>query len=72
MMIEVKVHPRARIERVERDPSGTYTVWTTSPPDRGAANTAVARLLARELGIAPSRLVLRRGASSRQKLFEIV
>jgi uncharacterized protein len=72
MMIEVKVHPRARIEKVERDPAGSFTVWTTSPPDKGAANSAVAKLLAKELGVAPSRVVLRRGGASRHKVFEIV
>ena len=72
MMIEVKVRPRARIEKVERDPSGAFTVWTTAPPDKGAANAAVAKLLAKELGVAPSRVVLRRGGASKHKVFEIV
>jgi uncharacterized protein len=71
-MLPVKVHPRARIEKVEHLPTGEYAIWTTAAPDRGEANSAVARLLARELGVAPSRLVLRRGATSRSKLFEVL
>lgn len=70
--IEVKVHPRARTEKIEASGPGSYAVWTTAPPDRGAANAAVAKLLARELHIAPSRLILKRGATSRTKLFELV
>ena len=71
-MIDVKVRPRARIDQVERESARAFTVWTTAPPDKGAANAAVARLLARELGVAPSRVVLKRGASSRNKVFEII
>lgn len=72
MMIEVRANPKARLDKVEERPEGGYTVWTTAAPDKGAANAAVARLLARHLGVAPSRLVLRRGATSRNKLFELV
>jgi uncharacterized protein len=70
MMIEVKVHPRARAEKISARGEG-YEVWTTAAPDRGEANSAVTRILARELGVAPTRLVLRRGATSRNKLFEL-
>lgn len=69
-MIEVKVHPRARTEKIEARPTG-YEVWTPAAPDRGEANAAVTRLLARELGVAPSRITLRRGATSRNKLFQV-
>lgn len=71
-MISVKVRPRARLEKVELTPEGSYIIWTTAPPDKGAANAAVTKLLARSLGIAPSRLVLKRGATSTTKLFEIL
>ena len=69
-LIEVKVHPRARMEKIEARGTG-FEVWTPAAPDRGEANAAVTRLLARQLGIAPTRLVLRRGATSRNKLFEL-
>lgn len=72
MMIEVKANPKARLEKVEQRADGGYTVWTTAPPDKGAANDAVTRLLAKHLGVAPSRLILRRGGTSRNKLFELV
>jgi uncharacterized protein len=69
--VEVKVHPKARHEKIEPDGAGGYRVWTTAPPDKGAANDAVTRMLAKHLGIAPSRVTLVRGAASRSKLFEI-
>jgi len=46
-------------------------VWTTAAPTDGQANEAVRRLLAKALGLAPSRLSLVRGDSSRSKVFEV-
>jgi uncharacterized protein YggU (UPF0235/DUF167 family) len=69
--IEVKVHPKAKHDRIEGNAAEGYRIWTTAAADKGAANAAVTRMLAKELGIAPSRLTLKRGATSRQKLFEI-
>ena len=40
-------------------------------PEDGKANAAVIKLLAKALGVAKSRLVLVRGATSRDKLFRI-
>lgn len=70
-LINVKVHPRARLEKVEHSGDGSYEVWTTAAPDKGAANSAVTKLLAKELRVAPSRLKLKRGATSRNKAFEL-
>jgi uncharacterized protein YggU (UPF0235/DUF167 family) len=42
-----------------------------APPVDGAANTAVERLIAKELALAPARVRLVGGASNRTKLIEI-
>jgi len=70
-MIEVKVTPGAKHDKVEKFDDKTYRIWTTAPADKGAANTAVIRLLAKELGVAPSAITLKRGAASRQKLLVV-
>lgn len=70
--IEVKALPKAKHDKVESAGADSYKVWTTAPADKGAANAAVAKLLAKELGVAPSRLLLKHGATSRQKLFELL
>jgi uncharacterized protein (TIGR00251 family) len=68
--IAVRVHPRAkRDEVVERD--GVLIVRVTAAPAEGKANDAVRKLLAKRLGIAPSRVAVVRGASSRDKLVEV-
>jgi uncharacterized protein YggU (UPF0235/DUF167 family) len=47
-------------------------VKVRAKPQDGAANAAVAALLANALGIAPSRLDLVRGATAREKVFRIL
>lgn len=71
MMIEVKVNPKARLNKVEEDGAGGYIVWTTAAPDKGQANDAVVRALAKHLGVSRSDITLKRGATSRRKVFEI-
>lgn len=68
--IAVRVTPGARSTRIERADEG-LRIWVTAPPDGGRANTAVTETLARALGVAKSRLILLRGATSRQKLFRL-
>ncbi|WP_461405326.1 DUF167 domain-containing protein [Falsiruegeria mediterranea] len=50
---------------------GLLHALVTVPPEHGKANAAVTRLLAQALGIAPSRISLLRGQSSRQKTFRV-
>lgn len=70
--IAVRVTPRASRDAVEGfDDAGVWRVRVTAPPVDGAANEAVARLLARALGLAPREVVLARGERSRVKYFDL-
>jgi uncharacterized protein YggU (UPF0235/DUF167 family) len=51
--------------------NGALVVRVTAPPVVNRANDAVRKLLARRLRIAPSRVSVVRGASSRDKLIEV-
>ena len=68
--LAVKVTPGAREEAVTLAETAVL-VKVRAPADKGAANEAVAVLLAGALGIPRSRLALLRGATSRQKLFGV-
>ncbi len=68
-LLAVRATPKARRNAIE--PGDPVRVWVTAPPDRGKANDAVRRLLAKALGIAPTRLTLTRGAASRDKQFQM-
>lgn len=68
--LAVKVTPGAREEAVVLT-GDAVLVKVRAPADKGAANEAVAALLARALDVAPSRIEMLRGATSRQKLFAV-
>lgn len=70
--IHVRVTPRSSREAIEGfDANGLLRVRVSAPPADGAANAAVARLLAKALGLPTRDIVLVTGASARQKAFDI-
>ena len=68
--LSVRVTPKARRNALSVE-EGQIRIWVTAAPEDGKANAAVIKLLAASLGIAKSRLVLLRGATSRDKVFQI-
>lgn len=69
-LIEVRVTPNASREQVTLD--GTrFLIRVTCIPEDGKANRAVTKLLAKALGLAPSRLTLLRGQTGRDKTFRV-
>lgn len=68
--LAVRVAPNARTNGVTRD-GAVLGITTTSAPEGGKATAMVRDLLAHALGLAPSRLTLISGATSRDKVFAI-
>ncbi len=68
--LAVRVTPGARIEALEIV-EGRLLAKVRVKPEDGKATAAVLELLAEGLGVAPSRLHLLRGATSREKLIAI-
>lgn len=68
--LAVRVTPGARVEQLEIA-QGRLLAKVRVKPEDGKANDAVLRLLADALGLAASRLRLLRGATSREKLFQL-
>jgi len=70
--LSVRVTPRANRNAIEGfDDDGVLKVRVTAPPADGAANEAVARLLATALRLPGRDVVLASGATSRNKVFEV-
>jgi uncharacterized protein (TIGR00251 family) len=69
--LAVRVQPRARRDEIAGERGGSLLVRVRAPPLEGKANAAVCRLIARRLGLAPGRVAVVRGVSSRDKLVEI-
>ena len=68
--LQVRVTPKAGRNTVTVV-GDQIKVAVTAAPENGKANDAVRELLATALGLAPSRLHLIRGATSRDKLFRV-
>jgi uncharacterized protein (TIGR00251 family) len=65
------VFPRAKRDAIEGFREEVLRVRVTAAPQDGSANTAVVKLLAKQLGLPRSSIVLIRGAKSRDKVIEI-
>ena len=68
--IAVRVTPKGSRNALVPTDEG-LRAYVTVAPENGKANAAVAKLLAKSMGIASSRLTLIRGAGARDKLFQI-
>lgn len=68
--IAVRVTPKASRNAVVAE-DGAIRIHVTVVPEGGKANAAVAKLLARALGVAKTRLTLVRGETARDKIFRL-
>lgn len=66
----VRVTPRARMASCTLE-GGVWKIAVNAPPEDGRATAAVAEALAHALGVAKGRVVLVRGAASRDKRFRL-
>lgn len=69
--LNVRVTPGARESAITGWQDATLRMKVREKAEKGRANDAVARLLAKALGVPPSSVTLKRGAASREKQFEI-
>jgi len=66
--ISVKVTPKAAKDGIFVE-NNVIRISVTATPENGKANRAVCRILAAAMQVAPSRLILKRGQTSRDKVF---
>ena len=72
MKISVHLKPNSRHrEEVVVGDDGSLTIYTKAPAIEGQANVAAAKLLAKHFGVSSSKVKLVRGATSKNKIFEI-
>lgn len=72
MMISVKVVARAKREKIEKQPDGSYKVWVRTVPEKGKANGRVLELLAVFFDRPKQSLRIAKGETSNKKLVEFV
>lgn len=66
--IEVRLRPRGHADELLGLENGVLQARVSAPPVDGKANKALCRLVARRVGLPPSRVSVVRGEKSRQKL----
>ncbi len=72
MKVSVRIKPNSRHrEEVVPNDDGSLTIYTKAPAIEGRANAAAIKLLAKYFKVAPSKVKLTRGATSKYKTFEI-
>ena len=69
--LRVRLQPRARADEVVGERDGAVLIRVTAPPVDGKANEALCRLIAKKAGVAPSRVTLVKGHTSRDKTLDV-
>lgn len=69
--ITVRVTPNAGSNEVTREEDGTIRVRVTARADRGKANKAAIKLLAKFLGVKAGQLRIVKGEKSRDKIIQV-
>ncbi|TVQ31378.1 MAG: DUF167 domain-containing protein [Phycisphaeraceae bacterium] len=70
-LIRVKAVPGARSDEISGVLGDRLKVRISAPPEGGKANRAIAKLLARSLGVKPRDVELVAGPSSAEKTFRV-
>jgi len=71
MILFIKVISRAKQEKVEKQPDGSYKLWVRAVPEDGKANERVIELLADFFNVPKSMIFIISGQTSRNKKLEI-
>ena len=70
MIVNVRVIPRARVQKIVAD-GDILRVYTNATPTDGEANAAVIKMLAKHYDVPKSHIAIVRGATSHDKVIEI-
>lgn len=71
MQKRVKVKPNSKLLKIVEEEDGSLTVHLKSPPIDGKANEELIKVLADKYDVSKSRITIKSGLTSRQKLIEI-
>ncbi len=71
MQLNIKVIPKAKLNKIIKINDSSYQIYTTAPPDKGKANQAIIKLLSKKLNIPKSKISLIKGEKNRHKIIEI-
>ena len=71
MKKQVKVKPNSKNQSIEEAKDGSLTLHLKSPPVDGKANEELIQILSKKFNVSKSKILIKSGLSSRNKLVEI-
>lgn len=71
ILLPVKVVPKSSRDRIVGELDGALKITVAAAPEKGAANGAVCKLLAKELGLRTSQVTVETGQGSPRKTVRI-
>ena len=71
MKIKVTVKPNSKQQKIEESADGSLIVRLKSPPVDGKANRELIEMLAKQFKVTKSKISIKSGLSSKNKLVEI-
>lgn len=72
VLLQVRAHPGARKNAFTGYHDGRVKVETTAAPEKGKANQAIAKFLAKSFGVPAAAIHLQTGETAREKTFLVV
>ena len=70
--ITVIAHPSSRKDSITLDDDGkAFVIHITAPPEKGKANKAIVKLLAKQIGVGTSKITIIRGSTSSTKTLHV-
>lgn len=71
MKIRVKAHPKSKKQQLSQLIDGSFEIWVHELPIDNRANEKIASMLAEFFEVPKSLVMLKSGASSKNKVYEI-
>lgn len=71
MIINVKVKPDSSRKEIIKKDEGNYEIYVKERAEKGKANTALIKLLALHFKVSSSKIKIKAGISSHNKIIEI-
>lgn len=70
-ILEIKVKPNAKQQKIEITEEGVWLISLRCPPIDGKANKELIKLLSKDLGVPKAKIQIKSGLFSRNKLIKI-
>jgi len=70
-VIQIPLWSNSKHQSIKEETDGSFTVHLKSPPVDGKANEELIKILAKRFDVSKSKIIIKSGLSSRQKLIEI-